>query len=73
VIVVEDAETGEQLFVDTSNLKFRRRFHAAAEQREADLKESLRRAGADLYAISTEEDLVSAIVSMAALRKKRRR
>ena len=73
VIVVEDAETGEQLFVDSSNPEFRRRFHAAAEQREAELKENLKRAGADLFAISTEEDLVGAIVRMAALRKKRRR
>jgi len=73
VIVVEDAETGEQLFVDTSNPEFRRRFQAAAEQRDAELKENLRRAGADLFAMSTAEDLVGAIVRMAALRKKRRR
>ena len=72
MIVVEDAETGEQLLVDTSNPTFRRRFFAAAERREAALKTDLQRAGVDLYAISTEEDLVSAIVRMAALRKKRR-
>jgi len=73
VIVVEDAETGEQLFVDTSNPEFRRRFLEAAERREGALKENLKRAGADLFAISTEEDLTGAIVRMAALRKKRRR
>lgn len=73
MIVVEDAETGEQLFVDTSNATFRRRFAEAAQRREDTLKETTRRAGVDLYTISTEEDLVSAIVGMAALRKKRRR
>lgn len=73
LIVVEDSETGEQLQVDTSNPKFRSRFIEAAERRESDLKEKLKRAGADLYSISTEEDLVPAIVRMAALRKKRRR
>ena len=73
VIVVEDAETGDQLYVDTSNPEFRRRFKEAADQREATLKQDLTRAGVDLYAISTEEDLVSAIVHMASLRKKRRR
>ena len=73
LIVVEDAETGEQLTVDTSNPEFRRRFVAAAERREMILKENLRRAGAELFTISTEEDLVGAIVRMAALRKKRRR
>ncbi len=73
LIVVEDAETGEQLFVDTSNPEFRRRFLEAAERREAALKENLKRAGVDLFGMSTEEDLVTAIMRMAALRKKRRR
>ena len=72
MIVVQDAETGEQLYVDTSNPQFRRRFHQAAERREAALKENLKRAGVELYAISTEGDLVGAIVRMAAQRKKRR-
>ena len=73
LIVVEDAETGEQLTVDTGNPQFRRRFYEAAGRREATLQENLKRAGVDLFAISTEEDLVRAIVRMAALRKKRRR
>ncbi len=73
LILVEDAETGEQLTVDTSNPQFRRRFYAAAERREASLREKLKRAGVDLFAVSTEEDLVGAIVRMATLRKKRRR
>lgn len=73
VIVVEDAETGEYLTVDTSNPTFRRRFYEAAQRREATLKASLKRSGIDLFSISTEEDLVSAIVQMAALRKKRRK
>lgn len=73
LIVVEDSETGEQLFVETSNPEFRRRFFEAAERREHALKKDLERAGVDLFAVSTEQDLVAAIVRMAALRKKRRR
>jgi len=73
LLLVEDSETGEQLRVDTSDPEFRRRFYAAAESRKGELKESLKRAGVDLFAVSTEEDLVGAIVRMAALRKKRRR
>jgi uncharacterized protein (DUF58 family) len=72
VIVVQDAETGEQLYVDTGNPEFRRRFLKAAERRKATLKADLKRAGVDLFDISTEEDLVGAIVRMAAIRKKRR-
>ncbi|MBK8903309.1 MAG: DUF58 domain-containing protein [Anaerolineaceae bacterium] len=73
MIVVEDAETGEQLLVDTWHPGFRRRFLEAAERREAALKSTLKRAGVDLFGISTEEDLVGAIVRMASLRKRRRR
>ncbi|MCA9947516.1 MAG: hypothetical protein KC449_28750, partial [Anaerolineales bacterium] len=73
MIVVEDAETGEQLLVDTGHPEFRRRFYAAAERRETELKTTLKRAGVDLFGISTEEDLVGAIVRMAGLRKRRRR
>jgi uncharacterized protein (DUF58 family) len=73
LIVVEDSETGEQIHVDTSNPEFRRRFFEAAKQRENTLSENLKRAGVDLYSVSTEEDLVAAIVRMAALRKRRRR
>ena len=72
MIVVEDSETGEQLYVDTSNPVFRRRFQEAAQEREAHLQANLRRAGVDLYAISTEEDLVKSIVQLATLRKRRR-
>lgn len=73
LIVVEDAETGEQLYVDTSNPNFRRRFYEAARRRQTALRENLKWAGANLFAISTEEDLVRVIVRMATLRKKWRR
>jgi uncharacterized protein (DUF58 family) len=73
LIVVQDAETGEQLYVDTGNPRFRRRFLEAAERRESALKADLARAGVDLYDMSTEEDLVGALLSLAAKRKKRTR
>ena len=73
MLVMEDAETGEQLLVDTAHPEFRRRFFAAAERREAALKATLKRAGVDLFGISTEADLVGALVRMASLRKRRRR
>ena len=73
LIVVEDAETGAQLYVDTSNAEFRRRFQAVAEQRENALKDTLKRAGVDLFSLSTTEDLLRGLISMVAQRKKRRR
>ncbi len=73
LLVMEDAETGEQLYVDTSDPTFRRNFLDAAERRETSLRKALSRAGVDLFAISTEEDLVGAILRLAAQRKARSR
>ena len=71
-IILEDAETGEQLYVDTHDKRFRQRYAEAAQQREAVLQTSFKRAGADALALSTEEDLVHAIVRFAALRRRRK-
>jgi uncharacterized protein (DUF58 family) len=73
VVLMEDAETGEQLYVDTHDRKFRQRFHEAAQGREAALSESFKRAGVDALSLSTEEDLVRAIVRFAKQRQQRRR
>jgi len=72
-IFMEDAETGEQLYVDTGDVRFRRRFLEAAERREAEINAAFKRAGVEALSLSTEEDLVSAIVRFAALRRERRR
>ena len=72
-LLIEDAETGEQLYVDTHDKAFRRRFREAAERREATLRDAFKRAGVDAVALSTDEDLVHAIVRMATLRRRRRR
>ncbi len=70
---MEDAETGEQLLVDTSDPIFRRRFGEVVAARERQLQADVRRAGIRLDAISTEEELVGALLRLAALRKRRRR
>lgn len=72
-IIMEDTETGEQLYVDTHDRKFRQRFQEVAQQREAALKETFKRAGVDALSLSTEDDLVRAIVRFATLRKQHRR
>jgi len=72
-VVLEDSETGEQEYVDTSQPEFRRRFQEAAAQHEAQLNAGFQRAGVDAFSISTQEDLVTALVRMAGLRKRRRR
>ena len=71
-LLMEDAETGEQLYVDTHDQGFRKRFREAAELRETTLRDAFKRAGVDAVSMSTDEDLVSAIVRMAAQRQRRR-
>lgn len=73
MVVVQDAETGQQITVDTSNAEFRRRFAEAAQAREAALAEASARAGIDFFTISTEDDLTRALIGMAAHRQKQRR
>lgn len=73
VMVMEDAETGAQLYVDTHDKKFRKRFYDAMQLRETDLKNSFKRAGVDVLALSTQDDLVRAIVRFANRRKQMRR
>jgi len=73
MVVMEDAETGEQLFVDTHDKKFRERFHNAAQKREAELRTAFKRAGVDALSLSTEADLVKAIVGFAQQRKQHRK
>jgi uncharacterized protein (DUF58 family) len=71
LFVVQDAETGEQLFVDSHDRGFRKRFAAAAEKRENALREAFRQAGVDALELCTDDNLVDAILRFADLRKRR--
>jgi uncharacterized protein (DUF58 family) len=73
MIWIEDAETGEQIFVDSDDEGFRSRLSAAAEQRQAELREAVRSAGTDLHTVTTDEDLVRALVRISELRRRIRR
>jgi uncharacterized protein (DUF58 family) len=71
-LILEDAESGEQIYIDTHDKGFRRRFAEAATRRETTLRDAFGRAGVDAVSFSTDEDLVGAIVRMARLRRRRR-
>ncbi|WP_214404077.1 DUF58 domain-containing protein [Pseudonocardia lacus] len=72
MIYVEDAETGEIIFVDTDDPGFQRRLRAAADDRQGALVADLRAAGLDLFTVSTDEDLVRALFRIVGLRRRRR-
>ena len=69
---VEDAETGEQLYVDTHDPKFRTQFAAEVQRREAALNTTFHHVGVEPWSISTADDLVRAIARFAAVRKQYR-
>ncbi len=73
LLTMRDAETGEQVLVDTHNPGFRKRFAAIAAQREADLRAMLARAGVDTLELSTDGQVVDAVVRFAEMRKQRTR
>jgi uncharacterized protein (DUF58 family) len=71
MVTVQDAETGEQVIVDTHDRRFRKRFAFIAEQREKALRSAFRQAGVDALEVSTEDDLVDTVLRFADLRKRR--
>jgi uncharacterized protein (DUF58 family) len=71
LITLRDAESGEQLQVDTHDAGFRRRFAHLAAEREAALREGLTRAGADTLELCTDDDLVDALLRFMDLRQRR--
>ena len=73
MLVVQDSETGEQVFVDTNDRGFRKRFAAAAQRREEGLRAAFREAGIDALELSTDDDLMDAIRRFADMRKRRSR
>jgi uncharacterized protein (DUF58 family) len=64
VILVEDAETGEQLLVDTSDPLLRSRLATQVDTREAAMAEGMRKAGVDAHRITTDQDMMAALVTM---------
>lgn len=73
LLTMRDAETGEQVLVDTHDAGFRKRFARIAAQREAELREGFVRAGVDVLELSTDDDLVQAVVRFTDMRKRRAR
>jgi uncharacterized protein (DUF58 family) len=73
LLTMRDSETGEQLLVDTHDKGFRKRFARIAAQREADLRQAFTRAAVDALELSTDDELVDAVVRFADMRKRRAR
>jgi hypothetical protein len=72
LVVVEDAETGEQLLVDSGDPLLRARLGEAVRERDDALATGMRRAGVPLHRIGTDADLAAALTGIVASTRRRR-
>ena len=72
LVVVEDAETGEQLVIDSGDPLLRARLRAGVEDRDARLAAGMRRAGVPIHRIGTDADLATALIEVVASTQRRR-
>jgi uncharacterized protein (DUF58 family) len=71
IITLEDAETGEQIEINTADRITRARFSDAAHQKEQDLSHTLRRNNVDAITLRTSEDYLPALRSFFRQRERR--
>ena len=72
LVVVEDAETGEQMIVDSGDPGLRARLRAAVTDRDARLAAGMGRAGVPVHRIETDADLATALIEVVASTRRRR-
>jgi uncharacterized protein (DUF58 family) len=73
MVLMQDSETGEQLFVDTSAKGFRQRFAQAAAERETAIRNALAHAGVDTLEVSTDQGLGETVLGFLQARRARAR
>jgi uncharacterized protein (DUF58 family) len=71
IIMLEDAETGKQLEINTSERGTRTRFAQLADERAAELARILRRNNIDAISLKTNEDYLPALRSFFKQRERR--
>jgi uncharacterized protein (DUF58 family) len=72
-LVLEDSESGEQVYVDTRDRGFQERFRWLVAERKQNLERTFARSGVDVIRLTTDADLVQTLVRFAHLRKETRR
>jgi hypothetical protein len=73
LVLVEDAETGEQLLADTGDPVFRRRLAQQVAAREETLTDAMRRAGVLAQRVDTRQDTTVALIDLVRATHRRRR
>ncbi|MBW1733160.1 MAG: DUF58 domain-containing protein [Deltaproteobacteria bacterium] len=72
ILTVEDAETGEQVELDTSRAEIRNRFTSLADERRGELRRTIRSSGVDLLELSTDRAYLPELLNFFGSRERRR-
>jgi hypothetical protein len=72
LLKVKNAETGKQMWIDTSDAKLRRAFYNKTDQHEKYLTQMFLKGGIDNASIATDQDYVKPLVSLFKKREGRR-
>jgi len=70
LVVMGDAETGEQILVDTGDARLRARHAEALAMHDEALQDGLADAGVDALELSTDDDLADALTRFVRLRRR---
>ncbi|MFT4213193.1 MAG: hypothetical protein QM622_00230, partial [Microbacterium sp.] len=65
-LLLEDAETGEQVLVDAADPRFRARLHDAHAEHDAQVLAASRRAAVAVHTVTSDADPVRVVVDLAA-------
>lgn len=71
IVTIEDAETGEQIQVDTSSRATLDAYAHLADKRQAELEKMLRRHGIDSIELQTDSDYIPALRGFFRTRERR--
>lgn len=68
LIKIKDAETGERIWIDTSDKKMRKSYKHHWNERQLNLQKIFKQAGVDFVSMSTDEDYVKTLMRLFNLR-----
>jgi uncharacterized protein (DUF58 family) len=71
LVELEDAETGETLFIDTNDSTLRKKFSAEAARQARDMQEIFRRCGVDHIPLTTNRPYINSLMKFFRMREKR--
>jgi uncharacterized protein (DUF58 family) len=71
LITIEDAETGEQVELDTASAQIRSSFRDLAETRQQSLRRAIRSVGVDMLELSTERSYLADLRQFFSSRERR--